>query len=133
MPWPVDAGAEVIEVTFYAQAADLRAESSELDVQFCQKLLNVPRQTKATSMASQGVPEWSKGCPKALKRSPKSAQGEKKRVEGHPKEANKAQNYIHINKIYANSRSTAIQRPASTAAIDITNSIVITIIMNSND
>ena len=31
----------------------------------------------------------------------------------HPKESNKSQNYIHVNKIYANSRSTAIQQPAS--------------------
>ena len=64
-------------------------------------------------MAFQGVPKWSNGCPKGPKKSPKSAQGKKKGVEGHPKEANKSQNYIHINEIYANSRSTAIQRPAS--------------------
>ena len=64
-------------------------------------------------MATQGIPKWSKGCPKGLKRDPKSAQGEKKGVGGHPKEANKSQNYIHINKIYEHSRSTVIQRPAS--------------------
>ena len=76
-------------------------------------LLNVLRHTKATSMSSQGVLKWSKGCRKEPKKSPKSAQGKKKSVEGHPKEANKSHNYIHMNKMYTNSRSTAIQRPAS--------------------
>ena len=63
-------------------------------------------------MATQGAPKWSKGCPKGPKGTPKSAQGEEKEVERHPKENNKSQTYIHIHKIYANSRSTAIQRPA---------------------
>ena len=74
--------------------------------------LNVPRRTKAASMAFQGVPKWSKDCPKGPKKNPKSVHGEKKGVEGHAKEVNKSQNYIHTNKISANSRSTAIQRPA---------------------
>ena len=69
--------------------------------------------TKVTPMANQGSPKWSKGCPKGPKKSPKSAQGEKKCVEGHPKEANKSQNYIHTNKIFAKSPYTAIQRPTS--------------------
>ena len=74
-------------------------------------------------MAFQGVPAWSKGCPKGPKKSPKSAQGKKKGAEGHPKEANKSQNYIHTNNIYANSRSTAIQRPASNIS-NIDNNVI---------
>ena len=81
----------------------MRAICSELDVLFWQKLYICPQVAQETFMASQGVPEWSKGWSKAPKRNPKSAQGEKKGFEGHPKEANKTQNYIHINKIFANS------------------------------
>ena len=68
-----DAAGEFREVTFYAQAPYCRAICSELDFQFVKKLLNVPRWTKATSMAFQGVPRWSKGCPKGPKRNPEGA------------------------------------------------------------
>ena len=80
---------------------------------FVNNLLYRPRQTKATSMATQGAPKWSKGCPRDPKGSPKSSQGQQNEPQRHPKESNKSQNYIHINEIYPNSRSTAIQRPAS--------------------
>ena len=49
---------------------------------FARTLLNVPRQTKATSMASQGVPKWSKGCPKGPKRSSKSTKDRKRGSNG---------------------------------------------------
>ena len=79
------------------------------------KLLNVPRRTKASSIAFQGVPKRLKGCPKRPKKNPKSTQAEKTGVEGHTKEANKSQNknstqcrivgtyvytYLHIIYIY---------------------------------
>ena len=44
--------------------------------------LNVLGQNKATLMATQGVPKWSKGCPHGPKRSPASAQGGEKGIEG---------------------------------------------------
>ena len=80
---------------------------------FVKNLLYAPRQPKATPMATQGSSKWSKGCPKGPKGTPKAAQGKKKEVERHPKENSKSQTYIHIHKVYANSRCTAIQRPAS--------------------
>ena len=63
-------------------------------------------------MAAKGAPKWSKGCPRDPKRAQSRSMGEKD-VEGHPKGNKKSHNYIHINKIYANYRSTAIKRPAS--------------------
>ena len=80
---------------------------------FVENRLYRPRQTKATSMAAQSAPRWSKGCPREPKGGPKTSQGEQNELQGHPKETNKPQTYIHINEIYADSRSTAIQRPAS--------------------
>ena len=68
---------------------------------FVKNPLNVNTQTKATLIAIQSVPEGSKGCPKTPKENPKLAQCEQNDVEGHPKESHKAQNRIHINKIYA--------------------------------
>ena len=81
---------------------------------FVKKLLNVHRRTKATSMACQGVPTWSK----AVQRDTQGAQSQ-------PKERQRGLNdtqrrptdhkyiHIHINKIFANSRSTPMQRPPS--------------------
>ena len=51
--------------------------------------------------------------PKGTQKEPTEAQSGEKEVERHGKETNKSQDYIHINKAYANSRSTAIQPPAS--------------------
>ena len=44
----------------------------------------------------------------------KSRQNE---LQRHSKKANKSENYIHINKIHANSRSTVIQRPTSISTL----------------
>ena len=65
---------------------------------FVEKLPHVPRQAKATAMATKGVPKLSNGYPKEPKMSSKAAQEEEKRVEGHPKESNKSENYILIKK-----------------------------------
>ena len=54
-----------------------------------------------------------KGCPKGPKRNPRSPQGEKREIRRHAKETNESENFIHIIEIYANSRYTAVQRPAS--------------------
>ena len=86
------------EATCFAQAAYFRAICLELEVQLCPKIPKVPRQTKATTLACHSVPRWSKGCPMGPKRIAKSGQENKKEVEGHPKEANKSENYAHINK-----------------------------------
>ena len=44
---------------------------------------------------------------------PKSSQGKQNEPQSHPKETNKSEIYMHINKTHANSRSIAIQRPPS--------------------
>ena len=49
---------------------------------FVKNVLYAPRQPKATPMATQSSPKWSKGCPKGPKKSSKSAQGEKKESKG---------------------------------------------------
>ena len=53
-------------------------------------------------------------CPGAAQRDPKWARGAKKEIEKLSKESNQSQNCNHINQIYQDSRSTAIQWPAST-------------------
>ena len=53
----------------------------------------------------EGLPEGSQKEPKVCPRIDKG-------LEGQPKEPTNSQNHIHINKIYRNSRCTAIQRPA---------------------
>ena len=69
-------------------------------------------------LGAQGAPNGpteSQGSQREAKVTPRRAPWEPKvsqRVpKGHPKETNKSQNYIHINKLHADSRSTAIQRP----------------------
>ena len=70
------------------------------------------REAKATPRRAPWEPKAPQRLPKG---SPKSPQGEQNELQRHPKETNKSQNYIHINKIQANSRSTAIQRPTSSS------------------
>ena len=77
---------------------------------FIKNILFAPRQPKATTMATKGFQKWSKACPKKTRKSP---QGKEREVETNPKENNKSLTYIHIHKMCANSRSNAIQRPAT--------------------
>ena len=68
-------------------------------------LHGLPRRPKVVQGLSKGTQKEPKVGPRSKKvgrRAPKGGQ-----------QSNKSQNYIHINEIYANSRSTAIQRPAS--------------------
>ena len=51
------------------------------------------------------------GLPEGTQQEPKVNARREKGIEGHPKEAKKSQNNIHA-KTNADSRSTAIQRPA---------------------
>ena len=118
-------GAEFREVTFCAQVAYLGA--------ICLRPFSTPSHPKL-HLGAQGAPNgptesqgsqrktkvtarrapWEPKAPQRLsKRSPKSPQGEQNEFRRRSNEFNKSQNYIHINKIYANSRSTAIQRPTS--------------------
>ena len=57
-----------------------------------------------------GSPRGPKGTQKEVQSCPKEGE---MRSQSQPKETNESQNYIHINKIRANSQSTAIQRPTS--------------------
>ena len=50
-------------------------------------------------------PLGAQGAPKGPNRKPKVIPREQNEFQRHPKETNKSQNYIHINKIHANSRS----------------------------
>ena len=68
------------------------------------------REAKVTSGRAPWEPEAPQRVPKG---SPKSPEGEQNKFQRHPKETKKSENYIHINKIHTNSRSTAIQRPTS--------------------
>ena len=97
---------------------------------FVKKLLNVPRRTKATSMAVPrhpwvgfggllGSPKGPKGTPKELKGTPKEPQGTQQQPKGtqkEPKGIQKEPNYItklptHRHRaISTNSRSTAKRR-----------------------
>ena len=72
-----------------------------------------PREPKGSQSDAKESPLGAQGAPKAPKRGRKVAPGNKMRSQSQAKETNKTQNYIHINKIHANSRSTAIQRPTS--------------------
>ena len=79
----------------------------------------------------QGIPRRPKvvqGLPKETQKEAKVGPRKEKRIEGHPKEAKKSQNYIHANQIYANCRSTAIQRTASNIIIFV--HIIISNIIN---
>ena len=82
---------------------------------FVKNLLHRLGQAKASSIATEGDPKWSKGCPRESKKNSKSFPGKEIEVERHPMESDKIQNCMHVNKIQANSRSTAIQLPASTS------------------
>ena len=69
------------------------------------------REAKATPRRAPWEPKAPQRLPKG---SPKSRQGKKNELQRPPKETNKSQNYIHINKIHANSRPAAIWWPTST-------------------
>ena len=69
------------------------------------------RGTKVTPRRTPWEPEAPQRVPKG---SPRSPQGDPNELQRHQKETNKSENYIHINKTHANSRSTAIQRPTNT-------------------
>ena len=116
-------GAEFREVTFCAQAHYLRAICLELDVHFGPKVI-------PSSLGSPRCPQWPHGVQGSQKGDQSDAKEAALGVQGTPKgpnrkpkvaprrakwqnELNKSQNYIHISKIHANSRSTAIQRPTS--------------------
>ena len=64
-------------------------------------------------------PLGAQGAPRLPKESPKSPQGEQRELQRQSTETNKSQNYIHIDEIHANSRSTAIQRPTNNIYIYI--------------
>ena len=82
-----------------------------------QGALNGPTESQGsqreTKMTPRSAPWEPKVPPRLPKGSSKSAQGEQRELQRQSNETNKSQNYIHINKIHANSRSTAIQRPTS--------------------
>ena len=105
------------EATFCAQASYSKAICLELGVQFGQNLLYRPRQISATLNASPSAPP---------QRGPRAAQGNPKGTRGRSKERKSASkdregkatnhrilNYTHIHRIYANSRSSAMLRPAT--------------------
>ena len=73
----------------------------------------IPREPKGAQSDAKESPLGARGVRKGPKRNPKSRQGKQNEFRRHPKEKTKSQNYIHINEIHANSRFTAIQRPAS--------------------
>ena len=106
-----------VGLTFSVQAAHLRAICSELDIQFSQKTTQCPRRSRRPPWH----PKASQSDPRAARKDTTGAQSRptKEGVKWHPKEAKVYQNCIHINKIYANSRSTTIQRPGR--IIDNTN------------
>ena len=97
---------------YCAQSSYLRAICSELEVQFCQKPI-------ISAWPDQGDLHGNPRRPKVLHGLPRRNQKETKvgprteQIQKHPKETNKSQNYVHIKQIYADSLSTAIQRPAS--------------------
>ena len=128
------AGAEFREVSFEAQPSQMLQTMTEMDVHFPPQVIpsstwepKVPQRdppaSQGSRMGAKVTPRTALGSPrcpqgthqhcKGAKGRSKSPQGEQKDFQRHPKETNKSQNYIHLNKIYANSRSTAIQRPAS--------------------
>ena len=73
-----------------------------------------PQGSQMEAKVTSGRAPWEPEAPQRVpKGSPKSPEGEQNEFQRHPKETNKSENYIHINKIHANSRSTAIQRPTS--------------------
>ena len=76
-------------------------------------------------MATQGVPKGIKGCPKGPTTSPKAAQGEEKGIEGHPKERNKSESYIHLNKVCVN----ADPSPYSCKLVSVTTLVTLTMIL----
>ena len=121
-------GAEIREVTFCAQVAYLIAIRLELDVHFRPKVIpsspwepkvpqmapRSPKRAKGKAKVTPGRAPWEPEAPQRVpKGSPKSTQGEQNELQRRPKETNKSENYIHVNKIQANSRSTAIQRRTS--------------------
>ena len=103
------------------KGAQSDAKESSLGAQGAQKgLSGIQREPKGSQsdpkespLGAQGAPTGPTGIPREAKGGPKWSQGNQNESQRRPKESNKSQNYIHINKIYANSRSTAIQRPAS--------------------
>ena len=71
------------------------------------------------SWASDGKPQSNHGLPLGKPRANHGQTTGLRKGRGRPQRGprRKSQNYIHINEIYTNSRSTAIQRPASIVAI----------------
>ena len=73
---------------------------------------NGPTESQRSQREAKVMPRRAPWEPKAPKRRPKVVPRRAKWFPKTPK-INKSENYIHINKIHANSRSTAIQRPTS--------------------
>ena len=73
---------------------------------------NGPTEPQGSQREAKEMPGRAPWEPEAPQRvptgSPKSPQGEQNELQSHPTETNKSENYTHINKIHANSRSTAI-------------------------
>ena len=71
-----------------------------------------PRQPKATSLATQAPQSGSRAAQKGPQSRPKRGKGARKTPEGEHQILN-----LYTHKIYANSRPTAIQRPAITPVL----------------
>ena len=118
------------EAILYAQASQTLQMSTEKDVHFRTKVTpSVPWEPKVPQRGppapkgsqwelkvTQRRAPWEPKAPPRVPKgfgSPKSFQEKQNEFQRHPKETNKSQSYIHTNETYTNSRSTAIQRPAS--------------------
>ena len=78
---------------------------------------NGPTESQGSQRGTKMTPRKAPWEPKVPTRIPKGSpmwpQGEQREFQRQLNETNKSQNCIHINKIHANSRSTAIQWPTS--------------------
>ena len=118
---------EFREVSFYAQASQTLSILTETDVHFRPQVIpsspwepkvskwshGVPREPKGSQSDAKESPLGARDVPKGPKRGPKDGPRKAKWVP-KPFKGDQPITNIHIQRIHANSRSTAIQRPTST-------------------
>ena len=79
---------------------------------FLEKHIHVWLKSRVVPLGSPRCPKGTHWHPKEAKREARVTPRNAKRSPKTPEKSNKLQNCAHINKIYANSRSNATQRPA---------------------
>ena len=104
---------EFREFNFFAQALQTLQVITETDPKFHSGAEGMPKWPQAEPLGSPSRRKGTDQHPKGAKDRPEVSQEKQDKVQRDSKERNKSQNYMYLNTIYARSRYTAMQRPAT--------------------